>query len=131
MNPYGPHSPDLTRGMGETFAEAVRALNHATAGSDGLAYPADVYDVLGYLAAGVAGLDQAARQLARFLDGQLETQRLAVTAGPYTGKPGAAVAAANDRLSAARGAARQLADALDGAQQAISEVSARTQGGER
>lgn len=128
MNVYGPHSPNHTRGVAETFAEGVRVLNHATAGSDGLAYAADVYDVLGCLAAGVAGLDQTARQLARFLDGQLEAQRLAVTAGRYAGKPDAAVAAANQHLSAARVAAGQLADALDRAQQALSEVSARTDG---
>ena len=130
MNPDGPHSPDLTRGMAGTFAEAVRVLNHATAGSDGLVYPADVYDVLGRLAAGVAGLDQTARQLAGFLDGQLKSERLAVIAGPYAGRPDAVVAAATHHLIAARVAARQLADALDRAQQAISDVSART-GGER
>lgn len=129
MNPDGPHSPDHTRGVAETFAEAVRVLNHATAGSDGLVYPADAYDVLGRLVAGVAGLDQTARQLARFLDGQLEARRLAVTAGPYTGKPDAAVATANYHLSTARVAARQLADALDRAQQTLSDVSARTRDG--
>lgn len=106
LNPYGPHSPDYTRQLGEAFAEAVRVLNHATRGRSGLVYPVDVYDLVGLLAAGTGGLDQTARQLAEFLEEQLHAERLAVTTGPYAGKPVAAVAAAADHRQDADARAR-------------------------
>lgn len=124
LNPDGPHSPDYTRQVGEAFAESVRVLNHATAGKQGLTFPADAYDLLGCLMTGTAGLEQTARQLAQFLEEQLQAERLAVPAGRYAGRPGVAVAAAGGHLKTARIAARQLADTLDRAQQAISDVSA-------
>ena len=48
-------SPDQTLALARTAAGAVRSLNHATLGGEGLAQPADAYELIGELAGEVAG----------------------------------------------------------------------------
>ena len=43
-------SPDQTLALARTAAGAVRSLNHATLGGEGLAQPADAYELIGELA---------------------------------------------------------------------------------
>ncbi len=77
----------------DAAAEAVRALNHATLpAACGLTGPADVYDVLGALAALAGRLPQALTQLQGFLDIECEAGRVAVVDGDFAGDPVAAVA---------------------------------------
>ena len=49
-------SPDQTLALARTAAGAVRSLNHATLGGEGLAQPADAYELIGELALAAAGL---------------------------------------------------------------------------
>jgi hypothetical protein len=115
--------------LAEDAAEAVRALNHATLpGAGELAYPADAYEVAGSLAVLAARLPQALAQLAAFLDGEVNAGRIAVVAGQHAGDPQAATGAARRHLDAAAAAARQLHQALDSAQNALTWAAASTPG---
>ena len=49
-------SPRETLALARTAAGAVRSLNHATLGSEGLAQPADAYELIGELSLAAAGL---------------------------------------------------------------------------
>ena len=51
-------SPDGTLALARTAAEAVRSLNHATLGGNGLEQPADAYAVLGELSLAASRLPQ-------------------------------------------------------------------------
>ena len=51
-------SPDQTLALARTAAGAVRSLNHATLGGQGLGQPADAYGLLGELSQAAAGLQQ-------------------------------------------------------------------------
>jgi hypothetical protein len=82
LNPSGPHSDDYTRQVADGLAEAVRVLNHATQpGTGGVTTPATVSDVLGTLAAAVAGMDQLVRQLAEYLAAEHAAGRLGADSG--------------------------------------------------
>ena len=48
-------SPEETLSLARTAAGAVRSLNHATLGGQGLAQPADAYELIGELALAAAG----------------------------------------------------------------------------
>ena len=111
----GPHSWEYTREVAAAFAEAVRVLNHATLFTDsaGLAYPSDVYHVLGLLADGVDRLPQLLQQLSRFLAAEHKAGRLGEDPdGPHHADAAAAVADVGRHLALAGISARALAGAL-------------------
>lgn len=117
LNPDGPHSPERTEEAGNLLAECVRYLNYASNGGPGLAYPGDVYSLLGALYTGTERLPQLFGQLTAFLAAQKDSGTLADDLGRDVGKQ---VAMAAYRLGAAHGLAADLANALQQAQEAIS-----------
>jgi hypothetical protein len=101
-------------------AEAMRAINHITGWPTGLTYPSDAYTVLGELAAFVARLPQALRQIeARLLrwhaDGHIGIDR----GTEFGGRPASAVAEATNALQRARYSSADLFLSLDTAGQAV------------
>jgi hypothetical protein len=102
-------SPDGTVALARTAAEAIRTLNHATLGGDGLGQPADAYAVLGELSL-------AASRLPQFL----AAGRLGGADGP---DPACAVSGAWLFLSDARGSAAALARNLEQARQQLASVN--------
>ena len=83
-------SPGRTLALARTAAGAVRSLNHATLGGQGLDWPADAYELIGELALAAAGLPQLLAQVGRWLAAALEAGRLgcddgADPAGPVSG----------------------------------------------
>ena len=82
-------SPQETLALARTAAGAVRSLNHATLGGDGLAQPADAYELIGELSLAAAGLPQLLGQVGRWLAaalardlGQAQQQLTAVHGAP-------------------------------------------------
>lgn len=68
LNTDGPHSPDYTRQVADTLAEAVRVLIYATRGdAPGLHNIAHAYDLLGALYTATGRLDQLFTQIETFL----------------------------------------------------------------
>jgi len=113
-------SPDRTLELARTAAEAVRALNHATLGGDGLGEPADAYTVLGELSLAASGLPQLLGQVGRWLAAGLAAGRLGCDDGT---DPAAAVSGAWLFLSDARASAAALARDLGQAQQQLAAVN--------
>lgn len=103
-------------------AEAVRSLNHAAAGGDGIGLPAAAYDVLGSLALAVSRLGPALAGVARYLDRALARGQLACDLG-YD--PDYAVDTAAVLLDDARLQAASLAGDLSAAQAQIATLNAR------
>jgi hypothetical protein len=112
-------SPDRTLALARTAAGAVRSLNHATLGGDGLEQPADAYGLLGELSQAAAGLPQLLAQVGRWLAAALAAGRLGCDDGT---DPAAAVSGAWLFLSGARSTAAALARDLDCAQQQLAAV---------
>lgn len=106
--------------LARAAAEAVRRLNHATLGGDGLEQPADAYEVLGELSLAAAGLPQFLGQVGRWLAAALAAGRLGCDDGT---DPAAAVSGAWLFLSDARGSAAALARHLEQAQQQLAAVN--------
>jgi hypothetical protein len=96
-------SPDQTLALARTAAGAVRSLNHATLGGEGLEQPADAYGLLGELSLAAA----------------LAAGRLGCDDGA---EPATAVSGAWLFLSDARNSAAALARDLDRAQQQLAAV---------
>jgi hypothetical protein len=113
-------SPEETLALARTAAGAVRSLNHATLGGQGLAQPADAYGLLGELSLAAAGLPQLLGQVGQWLAAALAAGRLGCDDG--TG-PAAAVSGAGLFLSDARAGAAVLAHDLDQAQQQLASVN--------
>jgi hypothetical protein len=109
-------APELAR----TAAEAVRALNHATLGADGLGQPADAYEVLGELSLAASGLPQLLGQVGTWLAAALAGGRLGCDDGT---DPAAAVSGAWLFISDARASAAALARDLGQAQQQLAAVN--------
>lgn len=125
------NSPEETLALARTAAGAVRSLNHATLGGEGLAQPADAYAVLGELALAAAGLTQLLAQVGRWLAAALAAGRLGCDDGT---SPAAAAGGARLHLTGARASAAALAGDLDSARQEIAAVHgtpAREEEGER
>jgi hypothetical protein len=114
-------SPDGTLALARSAAEAIRGLNHATLGGDGLAQPADAYAVLGELSLAASRLPQLLGQVGRWLAAALAGDRLGCDDGT---DPAAAVSGAWLFLSDARGSAAALAGNLSDAQQQLAAVRA-------
>ena len=112
-------SPEETLALARTAAGAVRSLNHATLGGEGLAQPADAYEVLGELALAAAGLPQLLAQVGCWLAAALASGRLGCDDGT---EPAAAVSGTRLFLSGARGMAAALARDLGRAQQRLAAV---------
>ncbi len=112
--------PDGTLALARSAAEAVRSLNHATLGGDGLAQPADAYSLLGELSLTASGLPQLLGQVGRWLAMALVGGRLSCDDGT---DPAAAVSGAWLFISAARGSAAALARDLSHAQQQLATVN--------
>ncbi|AEH08754.1 hypothetical protein [Candidatus Protofrankia datiscae] len=108
------------------IAEDVRALNYATLPADGypgLAFPGDVYDVLGALGPAVVSLTQGLNQLATFLQGQARRPGLHDTSSPFAGRPTNAITAATVSLATANQSLRSAAALLGQAQQDIAGLA--------
>jgi hypothetical protein len=106
-------SPRETLALARAAAGAVRSLNHATLGGEGLDWPADAYELIGELWLAAAG---------RWLASALEAGRLGCDDGT---DPGAAVGGARLSLSGARASAAALARDLGQAQQQLAAVHGR------
>jgi hypothetical protein len=109
-----------TLALARTAAEAVRSLNHATRGEDGLAQPADACGLIGELSLAASRLPQLLGQAGRWLDRALDGGRLGTDDGA---DPAHAVGAAWSFLPDARGSAAALARALAEAQQQLTAVN--------
>ena len=108
-----------TLSLARTAAGAVRSLNHATLGGEGLAQPADAYELIGELSQAAAGLPQLLAQVGRWLAAALAAGRLGCDDGA---DPAGAVSGAWLFLSDARNTAAALARDLDQAQQQLAAV---------
>ena len=113
-------SPGQTLALARTAAGAVRSLNHATLGSQGLAQPADAYELIGELALAAGSLPQLLAQIGRWLAAALAAGRLGCDDGT---DPAAAVSGAWLFIAAARSAAAALARDLGSAQQQLAAVN--------
>jgi hypothetical protein len=113
-------SPEQTLALARSAAEAVRGLNHATLGGNGLAQPADAYALLGELSLAAAGLPQLLGQLGRWLTAALGAGQLGCDDGT---DPAAAVSGAWLFIADARAGAAALARSLEHAQQQIAAVN--------
>lgn len=118
-------SPQQTLALARTAAGAVRSLNHATLGQDGLAQPADAYELIGELSLAAAGLPQLLGQVGRWLAAALAGGRLGCDDGT---DPAAAVSGAWLFISDARTAAAALARDLGQAQQQLTAVHGAPEG---
>jgi hypothetical protein len=113
-------SPDGTLALARSAAEAIRSLNHATLGGDGLAQPSDAYEVLGELSLAASRLPQLLGQVGTWLATALAAGRLGCDDGT---DPAAAVSGAWLFISDARGSAASLAGSLSQAQQQLAAVN--------
>jgi hypothetical protein len=112
-------SPDRTLALARSAAEAVRSLNHATLGGNGLSQPADACEVLGDLSLAAAGLPQLLGQVGRWLASALAAGLPGCDDGT---EPAAAVSGAWLFISDARSAATALASDLGNAQQQLAAI---------
>jgi hypothetical protein len=107
-------------GLARAAAEAIRALNHATLGGDGLEQPADAYDLLSELSLAASRLPQLLGQVGTWLAAALAGGRLGCDDGT---DPAAAVSGAWLFISDARASAAALAGNLSLAQQQLAAVN--------
>jgi len=118
----GPHDPEATRAIASGIDDAFRLLNYATMSVYGLAFPSDVYSVLGDLSAGTYKLPQALHQMTQFIKGRIADGQ--VRESPHYGKHGGNAGAAYAEMAAAlrdaSAAATELGQLLGYAQSAIS-----------
>jgi hypothetical protein len=117
-------APQETVALARTAAGAVRSLNHATLGGQGLDQPADAYELIGELALAAAGLPQLLAQAGRWLAAALAAGRLDDGADPAVAVSGAWLF-----LSDARASAAALARDLGCAQQQLAAVNGRPSAG--
>jgi hypothetical protein len=113
-------SPNGTLALARSAAEAIRSLNHATLGGDGLGQPADAYAVLGELSVAASRLPQLLGQVGTWLAAALAAGRLGCDDGT---DPAAAVSGAWLFISGARASAAALAGGLELAQQQLAAVN--------
>jgi hypothetical protein len=113
-------SPDQTLALARTAARAVRSLNHATLGGQGLAQPADACELIGELSLAAAGLPQLLAQVGRWPAVALAAGRLGCDGST---DPAAAVSGAWLFISDARNSAAALARDLGQAQQQLAAVN--------
>ncbi len=80
-------SPQQTLALARTAAGAVRSLNHATLGGQGLDQPADAYELLGELSLAAAGLPQLLAQAGRWLAARLSPGSSSSCTSEYRNRP--------------------------------------------
>ena len=112
-------APQETVALARTAAGAVRSLNHATLGGQGLDWPADAYELIGELALAAAGLPQLLAQVGRWLAAALAAGRLGCDDGT---DPAGPVSGAALFICDARASADALARDLGCAQQQLAAV---------
>ena len=112
--------PDGTLALARAAAEAIRGLNHATRGAEGLGQPSDAYAVLGDLSLTASRIPQLLGQVGRWLAAALADGRLGCDDGT---DPAAAVSGAWLFISDARASAASLARDLEQAQQQLAAVN--------
>ena len=112
-------SPRKTLALARTAAGAVRSLNHATLGGQGLDQPADACQLIGELALAAAGLPQLLAQIGRWLATALAAGRLGCDDGTDPADP---VSGAALFICDARASADALARDLGCAQQQLAAV---------
>ena len=112
-------SPQQAVALGRAAAGAVRSLNHATLGGQGLDWPADAYELIGELSQAAAGLPQLLAQVGRWLAAALAAGQLGCDDGAA---PVAAVSGAWMFICDARASAAALARDLGQAQQQLAAV---------
>jgi hypothetical protein len=96
-----------------TAADAIRAINHLTAGIDDLGAPAEAEALLADLAVMAERLPQTLHQIARHLDTWARDPRTVVDTGEFRNLPVTALHTGSAwLLGHATTAANQLADAL-------------------
>jgi hypothetical protein len=120
----GPHADEHTADAADLAAEAIRYLNYATGSHSpaGLVFPATVYLIAGRLGMAADRMPQLFDQLSHWLAAEDAAGHL----GMDDHSPAAAaVADAAARLAVAAALARQLGDALNGVQSALSAVNGR------
>jgi hypothetical protein len=115
-------SPRQALALARSAAEAIRSLNHATLGGNGLGQPADAYEVLGELSLAASRLPQLLGQVGTWLATALAAGRLGCDDGT---SPAAAVSGTWLFISDARASAAALAEALGQAQQQLSAINGR------
>jgi len=115
-------SPEETLALARTAAAAVRSLNHATLGGEGMEQPADAYGLLGELSLAAAGLPQLLAQVGRWLASALAAGRLGCDDGT---EPAAAISGAWLFISGARASANALARDPGRAQQQLAADNGR------
>ena len=115
-------SPEETLALARTAAAAVRSLNHATLGGEGMEQPADAYGLLGELSLAAAGLPQLLAQVGHWLAAALAAGRLGCDDGT---EPAAAISGAWLFISGARASANALARDPGRAQQQLAAVNGR------
>lgn len=124
LDPDAPHSPDRTRALADVAAEAVRTLNYATRGDDGLHYPGDAYELLGTLAQLAERLPQLCEQIRDYLTDAHRAGHLAEPpTGPHKGSTALAIMLTRDALGRASADATDLRESLRLAQSEIRAVS--------
>jgi hypothetical protein len=104
-------------------AEAIRALNHATRPGVAQIDVTDIYDILAELSLLTGRLPQLLAQLEALVDDLVEHGQVVIVDGPNTGDPAAAGAITGHWLTAASGAAGELAQRVDAAQQTLTCAS--------
>jgi hypothetical protein len=107
--------------MAHAAAEAVRGLNHAAGGEDGIGRPSAAYDILGALSLTASRLGPALAEIARYLDRALAGGILGHDLGD---DPCFAVDAAGTFLDDARLRAASLAGDLSAAQAQVAALNA-------
>ena len=121
-------SPEETLALARTAAGAVRSLNHATLGGDGLAQPADAYAVLGELTLAAAGVSALLAQVGRWLASAFAAGRLGCDDGTSPAAAGGRRPPAPDRRPRLRGRARQRPRQRPAALAAVHGTPARGEG---
>lgn len=107
--------------MAHAAAEAVRGLNHAAAGGDGIGLPSAACDILGALSLAASRLGPALAEITRYLDRALADGTLGHDLGD---DPCFAVDAAGTFLDDARLQSASLAGDLSAAQCQIASLNA-------
>ncbi|RFS84124.1 hypothetical protein D0T12_18365 [Actinomadura spongiicola] len=122
----GPHNHERTRAVAAGIDTAFRLLNYATMSPTGLAYPSDVYSVLGELSSAIHKLPQALQQMDEFITNQVGSgqAREHPKYGPYDGDANAAARALASVTREASVAASQLGRLLGEAQSTVRGLEA-------
>lgn len=123
LDPDAPHDPKRTQQLADVAAEAIRTLNYATRGDDGMRDPGDAYELLGTLAQLAERLPQLCQQIGDYLVGAQNSGELFEPAdGPHQGSTTLAVMLTRDALGRAAGDALTMREAFRNAQSEIRAV---------